>query len=467
MGNRANAISDRALRARWAGADQWLSDGGSRGSGRLVAKLSQAGVAFYFAYFDPENRRRFFPIGPHDSTGKRGVTLQRARDRTAELSALYRNSARDLHAHLEAQRDAEARARRDAQEAARRAEEDSKRATLRQLLDAYVAHLERAGKQAAGDARRIFKRHVYDAAPALADLRASQIHVDEFVGLLGKLTEAEKGRTAGKLRSYLRAAFSLALRAKTDPAAPLVLRSFGIEANPIASIGALSQFNRTRDRNLSADELSAFLKRLEALPEGVKKDALWLSLLLGGQRPTQLLRATPVDADLSAGTLTLYDTKGSRKQPRQHVLPLTKKATTILRRRLQTKGDEEEAPPFIFTNDGKTGMRPETVSLVVTEIAAAMLKAKEARASFELRDLRRTCETMLAALGVSSDVRAQLQSHGLGGVQQRHYDRHSYMLEKRAALEKWQRHLERIAAQKSAKVVHARFGRGRAGQGKP
>jgi len=32
---------------------------------------------------------------------------------------------------------------------------------------------------------------------------------------------------------------------------------------------------------------------------------------------------------------------------------------------------------------------------------------------------------MLAAMGVSSDVRAQLQSHGLGGVQSRHYDRHT------------------------------------------
>jgi hypothetical protein len=53
---------------------------------------------------------------------------------------------------------------------------------------------------------------------------------------------------------------------------------------------------------------------------------------------------------------------------------------------------------------------------------------------------------MLASLGVSRNVRAQLQSHGLGGVQQRHYDRHEYILEKRQALEKWRRHLERLKA---------------------
>jgi DNA replication protein DnaC len=47
---------------------------------------------------------------------------------------------------------------------------------------------------------------------------------------------------------------------------------------------------------------------------------------------------------------------------------------------------------------------------------------------------RRTLETLLAAQGVSMEVRAQLQSHGLGGVQNRHYNRHNYMAEKRQAL---------------------------------
>lgn len=66
------------------------------------------------------------------------------------------------------------------------------------------------------------------------------------------------------------------------------------------------------------------------------------------------------------------------------------------------------------------------------------------RESFNQRDIRRTCETMQAALGLSRDTRAQLLSHGLSGVQQHHYDRHSYSDEKRAALIAWERHLEAI-----------------------
>jgi hypothetical protein len=51
-----------------------------------------------------------------------------------------------------------------------------------------------------------------------------------------------------------------------------------------------------------------------------------------------------------------------------------------------------------------------------------MVKEGDARAPFQLRDIRRTAETMLAGLGVSKDVRAHLLSHGLGGMQNQHYD---------------------------------------------
>ena len=58
--------------------------------------------------------------------------------------------------------------------------------------------------------------------------------------------------------------------------------------------------------------------------------------------------------------------------------------------------------------------------------------------SFRLGDIRRTVETMLASLGFSSDLRGQLLSHGLGGVQNRHYDKHDYMPEKLKMLQAWE-----------------------------
>lgn len=443
----ANELTELALRTKWAGKDTRLTDGGSRGAGRLIAMLRQNGATLYFQYFDAEAKKRFFPIGPHDSTGKRGLSLTAARDKAAELSKLYRTGTVDLHAHFAREREAVEKNHKDAKEAARLAKEAEGRSTLRELLTAYAGHLERAGKPSAKEARNLFKRFVMEGAPELADRRAAGIGTDDFVELIAKPVEAGNGRTAGKLRSYLRAAYGLALKSKFDPAAPITMRSFGITSNPIASIGALAQFNATRDRVLSAEELKAFLARLEAVNDR-STDAVMLALYLGGQRPRQLFRLKPVDVDLSAQTAMLFDSKGRRKQPRRHVLPLTEKPLEILRRFLDSRPADA---PLVFGS-----LRAEAVSRFVSSVAAEMVKAKEARELFEWRDLRRTCETTLAALGVSSDVRAQIQSHGLGGVQQRHYDRHEYALEKRAALVKWESYLTALVAGETAEIIQFR-----------
>jgi len=193
------------------------------------------------------------------------------------------------------------------------------------------------------------------------------------------------------------------------------------------------------------------------MSETPKRDLLLLCLLLGGQRPTQLLRARLVDLDLSGNTITLFDPKGARSQPRVHILPLTDEAARILNRLAERSASfvnvSDGKSSLLFTSDGMRGLRVETVSALVNDIATEMLEAKELRESFQLRDLRRTCETMLAAMGMSSDIRAQVQSHGLGGVQARHYDRHNYMGEKLSTLEKWNLHLDTMITGKTGAVI--------------
>ncbi|KTT43620.1 hypothetical protein SB11R_23005, partial [Pseudomonas oryzihabitans] len=64
-------------------------------------------------------------------------------------------------------------------------------------------------------------------------------------------------------------------------------------------------------------------------------------------------------------------------------------------------------------------------------------------APFTLRDLRRTCKTLMASAGLSKELRDRIQGHAFNDVSSKHYDRYDYFAEKRAGLETWADWLEK------------------------
>ena len=209
---------------------------------------------------------------------------------------------------------------------------------------------------------------------------------------------------------------------------------FNVEHNPVDAIPAIPV--RAGQRTLTAEELRAYLLALnDTLPD----QALRLALLAGGQRMEQLLRAKVADFDPSTSTLRLWDGKGKRRDPREHLLPLAPRAAALVAGLVARAS--EKGSSLLFSTSGAVAMVATTPGKRVAEIAAAM-----GGESFDLRDIRRTTETMLAGLGISKDTRAQLLSHGISGVQAAHYDRHEYTAEKRAALLAWERRLAEIAS---------------------
>jgi integrase len=62
---------------------------------------------------------------------------------------------------------------------------------------------------------------------------------------------------------------------------------------------------------------------------------------------------------------------------------------------------------------------------------------------FDLHDLRRTCETRLAKLGVSKEVRSRVLNHDIGDIDES-YQHHDFLKEKFDALQDWADELERI-----------------------
>jgi len=379
--------------------------------------------------------------------------LDDARD---EARRLQRIVDKGIDPREEAKEKAEAQAaEKAAKVAASQAKEQAMLYTLRALCEGYAANLEAKGKtRSAAATRSAFKCHVFTHED-IANTPANQVTPLQIAAMVRKVREAGKERAAGILRSYLSAAFNAAKRAPFDSAMPADLIAFSVEHNPVDPIPAIAS-NRGQ-RTLSADELKAYIG---ALGDSLADAALKLALYAGGQRMAQLLRATVADYDAATKTLRLFDGKGKRREAREHLLPLAPIAAGIVEKLIaaakereaeRAKGEGRDpsfAGLWLFSTHGRVAMTFETPGIRAGEIAKAM-KGEP----FNLRDIRRTVETMLAGLGISKDTRAQLLSHGLSGVQAAHYDRHTYADEKRAALNAWEARLESLRTGKKASNV--------------
>jgi len=329
----------------------------------------------------------------------------------------------------------EERAKKEAKEAKKAATEAKKKYTLKALLDAYADHLEKQGKvRSAKSARSAIKCHVFEVDPALSEKPATEITPHDVAALLRQAREKGKERTAGILRSTISAAYNCARHSPYDSSLPSIFIKFNVSTNPVDVIPTIAV--KAGNRTLTKDELKAYIN---ALGGDTVDLALKLMLFSGGQRMAQLLRAEVIDWD--GKILRLVDPKGKRQHPREHLLPLPPVASSIVSELV--KRAEAQGSRWLFPSKAETHVHVSAPGPRVTQIAQDI-----GSEPFDLRDVRRTVETMLAGMGVSREIRAQLLSHGIAGVQAQHYDRHDYMKEKRGALLRWERHLARIVSGK-------------------
>lgn len=427
-------LTDSKLRKMVPGA--YAADGGAgatRGDGRLEARCTGAGVTFFARFTAPDGDRQRIRIATFAGDGRAGgIDLKEARRRFEALKLRYQSGDRDLRAAI-ARDQAEAAAQAERERVAAQREAERRAGTVGMLLEAYQDALRKAGKGAWRDVRSLFHVHVWKAREDLWMLPAGDLTDDHVADLMGAVEQAGKARTADKLRVYLRAAYQFAIKSRRNPKAPASVRALGIRNNPADGFDVPDGARRVRDRALSLAELRHYWQRVRRL-EPVDCALLTLHLLTGGQRVQQLARATLRDIDHDTGALVLRDGKGRRRPdaPRKHTVPLIADAHAAI-----TTMTEPGAGEFVASLDGGlTGASYFQFHDRVTRIARAMVEAGEAAEPFTPGDIRRTVETRLSAAGFSDEALAALLSHGMGGVQARHYNRFDRLEDKRAALER-------------------------------
>lgn len=416
-----------------------------QGGSLQARRLSTGAVQFYWRYAN-EGRTHREPVGPYDPVSppkkleptSRGLSIAAAREQCRRLSLQH-----TTHRGIGGLREAKAVERRqyvaDKEAAAARATY-----SLSGLLDDYVKHQATQGRISAREAKNIFDLHVVTAWPVLAQTPASEVTQDQVIDMLRRLTEQGKGRTSNKLRTYLRAAFQCAVDVRVTASIPVAFKAYSVQVNPVAQTRRDGRFDCADKRPLSADELHKYWRLIEKLP-GLRGKCLRLHLLTGGQRIEQLVRLRW--ADVGAGSITIYDTKGRPgRGARTHTVPIVKAAVRDLQ-------SFERAGDHVFSTT--KGIKP--ISGTTLSGWAAQVVG-DAIDGFQLKRVRSGVETLLAANRISREIRGHVQSHGLTGIQPRHYDGHDYMLEKREALDVLARELNDGAAR--AKALKSRQGAG-------
>ena len=208
----------------------------------------------------------------------------------------------------------------------------------------------------------------------------------------------------------------------------LASRKFKLKHNPCVGIGKPPPPD-ARDRVLSDIELTAFWRA--ASEERTEFAAILKLLLLTGARLNEVagMRRAELSEDLSTWTLPGERTKNGRA----HVVPLPALARQMLAAVPPSAGE------LVFSG----GAAPVVLGNHVKDRLDARMKTS---APWRFHDLRRSCATGMADLGVAPHIIEAVLNHvsghraGVAGI----YNRAAYAAEKKAALALWSEHVRKI-----------------------
>lgn len=427
-------ITDKGMQAKPEATDTWLIDPGARGEGRLVGRITQAGArSFYFRYSSSKGERVRLFIGSFDprGNGRASFTVQQARDRARELSGLYRNGIKDLREHFQRLEQDQLRAEEAARLAAEQAElaaaaaiaVAARRLTVRKLFEQWqraeltpqaLADGTRTGRKDGGEWVRLsFERRVF---PKLGEVPAADVKRADLLAIMDDAKVEGRRRTANVMLSDLRQMFRFACEREIVPVNPLA----GIKR---ASVGGK---DTERDRVLSDDELRALWRAVPLARLSARSaSAIWL-ILATGARVGEAMNARWEHVDLRTRTWYLPDTKNQR----DHTIHLSDfalrqfNALAALREAARHEANGALSPwvfpatdnrdPVCIKSFGKQladrQRQPEQRMANRTKATTALSLAD---GKWTAHDLRRTAATLMARLGVSTDVIDECLNHKL------------------------------------------------------
>lgn len=228
-----------------------------------------------------------------------------------------------------------------------------------------------------------------------------------------------------------------------------------IPASPMAGVERPGGDERPRRRVMTAQELKQFWSKLETADMAEPTRLALRLLLVTAQRRGELTFAKWSHFDLEAKTWTipveLLKTSHSRRAtPEPHIVPLSSLALELLGKLKALTAEGTYVLPAHADKKKNRSYSERVLSRAVRTNAEHF-----GIEHFTPHDLRRTAASFMTKIGVPRLHVEKVLNHATGDIAEV-YDRHDYLPEKRAALEKWADHLQTVVKADDLRTSGAR-----------
>jgi integrase len=292
------------------------------------------------------------------------------------------------------------------------------------LISEFTERYLRPGRKRPEYAEAILKNKVL---PEWKGRDARTITPGEVVDLLDKIVDRGRRVMANRTAALLSQLFRFGIQRHIVVSTPvqLLYRPGGKE--------------KPRQRTLSDEELAALLRCLDDVFTHARRTPAAVRLFLyTACRRSELALAKWKQFDLKGDAPAWTVPAEGSKTGNEYQVPLVPAAVEELKRlKVNAVGSA-----YVFP--AKTGAtdKPADPMILTRSLARNLDRLSEHKiAPFTLHDLRRTVRTGLGRLRVAPHIAELCLNHAQRGIV-RTYDTHTYMDEKRAALEKWAIHLD-------------------------
>jgi len=306
-------------------------------------------------------------------------------------------------------------------------------ATVENLFKGYVASLCAKNRASADEVERMLLDAKDNAADALGrDKPAAEVQPLAVVNYVSRFFKRGHRGAADKARSYVASAYAWGIASANDYTVEH-RQDWGIVRNPAADVAKDSGAIKTRDRNLSADEIrqlwDATLEPGNGFSDGT---AACIRLLIGcGQRVEETLRLDGAEIDIEAKLwrMPAEKTKG-RKRP--HTIPLPAVVIPTLEALIAKRGDGPLFPGRTDSSEERMDHR------AVNRAIGRWLEREDVTLEhLQTRDLRRTWKSRTHDAGIDRFTRDLIQQHAKSDTGSKNYDRAEYLPQMREAMGKW------------------------------